>query len=186
LICAGGASNLLQLMMKASNGKLCQTDDVDCSVEYPLSLGYPPEEEYFGGVESLDDADSSDDDVSEDDATEAAEKTNTENISEIDDSIRKEDFLSGRDNICDSWELGIDDIDMNETENDGDIAQDFQLLNSFGALPESSEQGHSCCFEGNVNPSTNLLGGCGCQHLEIAQEISQKHIDQVKHGFQKR
>jgi hypothetical protein len=127
----------------------------------------------YGGMESQDDGDSSDDEAYRDDTT-THSVSNTQYVSEIDDSISKEDFVSGTEDIYDSWELGIADTDMNETEVEGDIMQDFQLLNSFDEVVETNEQDQSSCFGANGNRTTSLLGGCGCQNLHITQEISEK------------
>jgi hypothetical protein len=157
---AAAPGNLLQLMMKASNGDLGLMDDVHCSIENPFPLDCPADEDYYAGVESQeDDETSNDNDVDEDNN---GTGSNNEQISEIDDRINNEDFSFGRDYIYDSWELGIDDTDMNETEVDGDIGQDFQILNSFGQVDVSSEENQLCCFGLNGNENTGLVGGCGC------------------------
>jgi hypothetical protein len=181
-------------MLQASNGELGPMDAGDCSMKYTSILEYPVEEEYYGGVESEEDTESSssDDDGYEDDAVLPADnfidkdKSTNEHISQFDDRISNEDFNSVRDYIYDSWELGIDDTDMNEIEAEVDIGQELHLLSSLGEVGESSDQDQSCCYGANDLGTPDVLGGCGCQHVDLTQEISQKHLEEIKLGFKKR
>jgi hypothetical protein len=75
---------------------------------------------------------------------------------------------------------------MNETEVEVDIGQELHLLSSLGEVGESSDQDQSCRYATNDLGTPDLLGGCGCQHVDLTQEISQKHREEIILGFKKR
>ncbi|RLM84317.1 hypothetical protein C2845_PM04G16970 [Panicum miliaceum] len=115
-------------------------------------------------------------------------------IADFDDNISKECFNNARDCIDCEFEypeLGVDDTDMTEDDlgeeftEPGDLVVGSDLLELDGVERKDSENEN---FVSNEQPNltAGLLGGCGCVHQEIAQEISDKHLEEVSLGFRKR
>lgn len=195
--------------MQASTGVLCVQDEMFSSfgISYSAAEEHPTEEDYYGGIESEHNAMDceSDSDLEEDGCGSDVEKHPEtiiqhddpvdDYVLQFDDTISKEDFNSGRDYISDPIDHGIDDTEM--TDPDGETDADIGFIEP-GRLEYAGDisvqgdveingcRGQDLVLQENQNISPCILGGCGCVHQEIAQEISQKHLKEVSLGYKKR
>ncbi|CAL5074778.1 unnamed protein product [Urochloa decumbens] len=180
-----------QLLMKASQGLLPHMD-LMCILEkdYSATVNKIPADNHHAGIDSEQETDGYEsNDGYEDEGYGADEEEPVDNfcdqyraiddyICQFDDTITKDDFYNGRDSLEDYIERGIDDTDMTGIEVDEELTESSTILDV---------EENNCALADTESSTTHLgVGGCGCAHPELAQEISQKHIEEVALGYKKR
>lgn len=193
-------------MRDASVGALLHINDGLCN-NADVERQCPPEECYYAGTES--DAETTGylsgdnkqgvqymDRANPDGGSLGTEYIGVEEyVSTFTDPISREDFNYGRDLDYENLDRGVDDTIL---DNDTEVEAEVNMQNSSRDIDQGAELSgeqhvaHDMC-ESEVNNCTNndnitpsKLGDCGCAKQAIAQEISQRYLDDVAAGYKKR
>lgn len=191
-------------MRDASAGALLHVNDGLCN-NLDVERQCPPEECYYAGTES--DVETSVDSMQgvkymdsaqpEPDGDGLGTEYNgvDEYVSAFTDPITLEDFNYERDLDYEYLERGVDDtildndteveVEVNGKNSTRDIDQGREILEQQHVLHNMCEsEVNNCDNSDNITPS--VLGDCGCAQQAIAQEISQRYLNDVAAGYKKR